>query len=769
MINVIRFSLFVKITEVVTMQDYSLKNKTEVDILKEAALNNNIFPNTLYKILQSAKIDHYSENGSSAKRRQRIKEEIIQYSKEKKILSDDSALKLQVQAVDFIELKLNNYKTYYGKQTLNFKMPVQSEENIILVGGMNGAGKTTILKALRVLLYGKRNMTDLEYKEQFANTINNRFFSEGGRESSAELTLSVDSDYTHTIKLVWQYDNAKRMISETRTLIKRRNGSIRPISNNIITNNNLDTFNRLIDGWLPLESSPYFIFDGEEISTLVASRNSTKFKDAINRMIGLMFYDNLKSDIDFIVKDYERSLAKMADSAKVNRINKMVGALKIELKEAEEKLERVDMYLSGRNTKLSDLRKQRNDILMKNRDTRDVIVKEISQLEERLKNEKNNLSMLYKKNIIPTILKDKINLLSKRLNEEQLAQEKVIRSTAALKPYEEFMNQLLAKPLSPALTEQQLVQIQELGKTIWMEDHNISKIEEVEVLHDITNDTKRMLSNLASNAKADQIKNVIRNISKYENDLKNLNRRVSLAPSAVDASEIEREIEVLNRDVGDKEKTRRVRRNKVNQIKEELTKLMHELRRLGENIESDSELQKKYDFSKRVQNAVNHYTEQVLNWKVALISFEFKEMLSALFRKQNEFGNAYFDEKSMCIRIKNEAGTEIPIEERSAGEKQIISSAFIWAMTKASDLDLPVVIDTPLGRLDSHHRNNLITHFYRKLSKQVVILSTDTEITKEYMELMEQNTAKQLMLDYNEQEKYTVIREGYFEFTKGVS
>ena len=750
------------------MYDDSLKTKTEVDILKEAALTNNIFPNTLYKILQSAKIDHYSEKGSDAKRRKRIRDEIVLYSKEKKILTDDSALKLQVQAVDFIELKLNNYKTYYGKQTLNFKMPTQSEENIILVGGMNGAGKTTILKALRVLLYGKRNMTDLEYKEQFANTISNRFFSEGGRESSAELTLSVDNDYTHTIKLTWQYDNAKRMISETRTLIKKRNGSVRPVSNNIITKENMDTFNRLIDGWLPLESSPYFIFDGEEISTLVASRNSTKFKDAINRMIGLMFYDNLKGDIDSIVRDYERSLAQMADAAKVNRINKVIKTLREELEEAETKLNKVDIYLSGRNKKLAELRKQKTDILMKNRDTRDVILKEVSQLEERLKNEKNNLNILYKKNIIPTILKDKIHLLSQRMKEEQLSQEKLIRSTAALKPYDEFMKQLLSKPLTPALTEKQLIQIQELGKLIWMEDHNISKVDEIKILHDVTNDTKRMLSNLTSNAKGDQIKNLIRNISKYENDLKNLNRRVSLAPSAIDVSEIDQEIEVLNRDVGDKEKTRRVRRNKVNQIKEELTKLVNELRRLGENAETDSDLQQKYEFSKRIQKAVNHYTEQVLNWKVALISFEFKEMLSALFRKQNEFGNAYFDQKSMCIRIKNEVGTEIPIEERSAGEKQIISSAFIWAMTKASDLDLPVVIDTPLGRLDSHHRNNLITHFYRKLSKQVVILSTDTEITKEYMELMEKNTAKQLMLDYNQDEKYTVIREGYFEFTKGV-
>jgi len=751
------------------MNEEAIKIKTEVDILKEAAFKHKLFPNTLYKVLKSAKIDYYSENLTATKRRKRLAEEIVIYSKEKKVLLEDSALKLQSHSVDFIELKLYNYKTYYGKQKLNFKIPTEKEENIILIGGMNGAGKTTILKALRVLLYGKRNMTEKEYQEQFANTINNRFFAEGGRESSAELTLAVDDEHTQTIRLTWQYDNAKRMISERRTVEKRRNGALRPMSTSDISAQNIDTFNRLIDGWLPLESSPYFIFDGEEISTLVASRNTTQFKSAIKRMVGLNFYDSLKEDMTAIVRDYEFSIAKMADSAKVNRINKVVEGLTEDLKEAEETLNKVEIHLNSRNKTLIELRTKKNEILLKNRDTRDTIVGEISRLEERISTEKQRLDRLYKTSIIPTVLKKKIMALTNRLKEEQAAQERAIRSEAALKPYHAFMSQLLAQPLDPALTENQLSQIQQLGRDIWIEEHDLLKVENVEVLHDVTNETKRMLLGLSSQMKNDEIQESINKINKYQYELENLNRRVSLAPEAVDISDIEREMDVLTRDVGEKEKVRKIRRNKVSQIREELTKHKSDLKRLGENVVTDQDLQEKHDFAKRLQNAVNDYTEEVLKWKVALISHEFRTMLSSLFRKQNEFGNASFDEHTMSIKIKNEAGLEIPIEERSAGEKQIISSAFIWAMTKASDLELPVVIDTPLGRLDSHHRNNLITHFYRKLSRQVVILSTDTEITEDYKELMKQNTAKQLMLDYNEQEKYTVIREGYFEFTKGGS
>ncbi|MFK4997008.1 hypothetical protein ACI2OX_03855 [Bacillus sp. N9] len=80
----------------------------------------------------------------------------------------------------------------------------------------------------------------------------------------------------------------------------------------------------------------------------------------------------------------------------------------------------------------------------------------------------------------------------------------------------------------------------------------------------------------------------------------------------------------------------------------------------------------------------------------------------------------------------------------------MISSALIWALTKASDLSLPMVIDTPLGRLDSFHRNHLINFYYKELSDQVIILSTDTEITEEYIKIMEKHSYKQYMLDYDE-------------------
>ena len=91
------------------------------------------------------------------------------------------------------KLVFDNYKTYYGHQEIDLYIPEEVREekkkNIILLGGLNGAGKTTILKAILYILFGKRGMSEPEYKRLFANIINNTFFDEGGRECSVSLSL----------------------------------------------------------------------------------------------------------------------------------------------------------------------------------------------------------------------------------------------------------------------------------------------------------------------------------------------------------------------------------------------------------------------------------------------------------------------------------------------------------------------------------------------------------------------------------------------------
>lgn len=102
-------------------------------------------------------------------------------------------------------------------------------------------------------------------------------------------------------------------------------------------------------------------------------------------------------------------------------------------------------------------------------------------------------------------------------------------------------------------------------------------------------------------------------------------------------------------------------------------------------------------------------------------------------------------------------------ETLSAGEKQLLVIAILWGIAKCSKRKLPVIIDTPLSRLDSKHRTALIQKYFPHASDQTIILSTDMEITKHYYELMKPNIGDEYTLIYDDESRSTMIKRGYFE------
>ena len=82
-------------------------------------------------------------------------------------------------------------------------------------------------------------------------------------------------------------------------------------------------------------------------------------------------------------------------------------------------------------------------------------------------------------------------------------------------------------------------------------------------------------------------------------------------------------------------------------------------------------------------------------------------------------------------------------------------------MAICSKKKLPVIIDTPLSRLDSLHRTALINTYFPNAGEQTIILSTDSEIDSTYYELMKENVGDEFTLKYDELTKSTSIEEGY--------
>lgn len=104
----------------------------------------------------------------------------------------------------------------------------------------------------------------------------------------------------------------------------------------------------------------------------------------------------------------------------------------------------------------------------------------------------------------------------------------------------------------------------------------------------------------------------------------------------------------------------------------------------------------------------------------------------------------------------------LPFDRLSAGERQLLATSLLWGIARASGRPVPMVIDTPLGRLDSDHRTNLVERYFPNASHQVLLLSTDEEIVSGYLEALKPYVSRTFLLDHDEGTGATRINEGYF-------
>ena len=106
---------------------------------------------------------------------------------------------------------------------------------------------------------------------------------------------------------------------------------------------------------------------------------------------------------------------------------------------------------------------------------------------------------------------------------------------------------------------------------------------------------------------------------------------------------------------------------------------------------------------------------------------------------------------------------EINKDRLSSGEKQIFVMSLYWAMMNQSKNELPFIIDTPFARIDAQHRTNITEHFFKKLTGQLIILSTDEELSNNHLEAMSSQISHVYMLEYGQDKRTHIKMNQYFE------
>lgn len=167
--------------------------------------------------------------------------------------------------------------------------------------------------------------------------------------------------------------------------------------------------------------------------------------------------------------------------------------------------------------------------------------------------------------------------------------------------------------------------------------------------------------------------------------------------------------------------------------------------------------------SAKVRGTLADFRRAVIKRHLRRIEQLVLESYQQLLRKTSLVSRLTIDPESFGLTLYGRDGHELPSDRLSAGERQLLAVALLWGLAKASGRPLPTAIDTPLGRLDADHRNHLVERYFPYASHQVLLLSTDEEISGEYLARLQPWVGRSYRLDYDDDSGATRIVPGYFE------
>jgi DNA sulfur modification protein DndD len=163
-----------------------------------------------------------------------------------------------------------------------------------------------------------------------------------------------------------------------------------------------------------------------------------------------------------------------------------------------------------------------------------------------------------------------------------------------------------------------------------------------------------------------------------------------------------------------------------------------------------------------IANLLNTYIVKLRKAKVQMLQEKTFEMYKMLSSKSGLIKDLEINDKTYEIIIRDRSGHEMKKSGLAAGEKEVFAVSLLWGLAQTSQLHLPIIIDTPLSRLDSVHRDNIVNHYFPNAADQVIILSTDTEVDSNYFKNLEPHLTGAARLEFSQINEITTVKEGYF-------
>ena len=666
------------------------------------------------------------------------------------------------------QITLENFGIYKDQNTLDFTSTV--EKPIVLCGGKNGGGKTTLFDSVMLCLYGQNSFEKRINRKEYEEFLDRKIHKNDEKQKNTSVRIEfLFNHYDRKEKL--DKDSYIQKYAVTRSW-KKIDGEI--IEKFVVEKNNQvleidDTeWERFIQELIPRGIAKLFFFDGEKIATIAKQGGEDlEVKNSFETLLGLDIISRLKSDLEINLGRNEKKNGSGEEENIIEQIKKKIEDLE----------ERKAIQVIKRNEKNDEVETARKKI--------EGFELEISKLGgdyARQRVELQNNKTVLKTKLIA--IEEQIRLLCADALPFCLIPKQIEGLQKTLKADQQITKDSYEKQI---ITEQLDEVKNELNSNTFWAKNGLDSKAKTSVIRKIEEIYDKRLSNQAKKSKAiigfseleiekifdltdkisllpPRIESFSKEFDKLTEDLQKTETSLANAPDDEDIQPIIQKLNLQYEEIGGIKKEIRHFDDQIQGLKGEISTAKIEGQKHVEKLHNSEDISTNVVLTKKVEKALDEYSEKLKGKKIQLLENYILDSLNILFHKKDFVGKVSIDKNTFEITLYDTDQNTIEKNELSEGEKQLFATSILWALAKTSGRSLPFIIDTPLARLDVEHRDNLVEEFFPSASHQTIILSTDSEITKPYYEKLEPFISHSYSMEYDEQERCSKIHSKYFDF-----
>lgn len=622
---------------------------------------------------------------------------------------------------------------------------------IVLVGGKNGAGKTTLLEAVRLALYGRRSLGTRVAQSDYEAYLRSRINRSASSQAAA---VGLEFDYAEA-GVVHRYrvrrDWTVRGKALVETLLLEKDGLS-------ITTVPREEWHHFLQELIPPGVSQLFFFDGEKISEIAdGEAENEHLAEAVRGLLGIELVGRLRADLGLFLARHLRD-DDGRTTAKLEAVNREIALAACG---AEEIGDAVAELISARDSQARQAERVRRLFVAEGGDValhrarteieRDEAKRSITRCEHELRDLSNKL--------LPFALAPKLvgtfraalaqaNGPERQQGSLMLVRDLLVawRTNKSSKRQGKWeanhwadLQQFFDDQVHPSTHAHSHAAFREVGDGA----ATLGRLAEVD-------------AEVRPHARA-----LLIHLDELTGKVRALDTALSRADNAA-AGVLLDELRIAEQTVGATEAVLTARQEELKLLRGQMVTLDRERRRIEEDQASSAKALERAELASRTAQALAAYEKRLLDHKLGQLRTEFVACFNRLARKADLIADVQINPATFATILVDQDGREIPKSALSAGEKQIYAIAMLWALARTSGRPLPMIIDTPLARLDSEHRATLTGRYFPSASHQVILLSTDTEIDEQLMLELSPSVSHAFRLDYDQATGRTVVSNGYF-------